>query len=49
MATTDALCLRTDLKSIRNLAGNRLVSKYHKIISSQQLTDEFIENLDASK
>jgi ATP-dependent helicase YprA (DUF1998 family) len=45
MATTDAPCSSTDLENIRNLTGDQLVSRYQEIPSSQQLRDEFIENL----
>jgi ATP-dependent helicase YprA (DUF1998 family) len=46
MATTDALSLVSDLKTIRNLTGDLLISKCQQIPPSQQLRHEFIVNLE---
>ena len=47
--TTDVPCLKTDLKNIRELSGDKLKLRYYEIPSIQRLGHKFFENLDTSK
>ena len=49
MATTDALCTKNDLQTIRTLTGDQLISRYQDIPPSQRLTDAFIGKLGDSE